>query len=90
MRHGAKPKVKLCISDGCTNRAKKGGVCRRHGAYHMTNDESTAFGSGFDIMTNATHSLHNQRACRATVRGGQERDSVPEEVAIFCEDIVEV
>jgi hypothetical protein len=30
MRHGAK--VKLCSSDGCTNFAKNGGVCVRHGA----------------------------------------------------------
>ena len=30
MRHGAK--VKLCSNVGCTNKAKKGGVCIRHGA----------------------------------------------------------
>ena len=30
MRHGAKTKV--CSSEGCTNQAQVGGVCRRHGA----------------------------------------------------------
>jgi hypothetical protein len=30
MRHGAK--VKRCSSEGCTNKAKRGGVCIRHGA----------------------------------------------------------
>jgi len=29
-RHGAK--VKLCSSEGCTNHAKNGGVCVRHGS----------------------------------------------------------
>ena len=30
MRHGAKEK--LCSNEGCTNQARKGGVCSRHGA----------------------------------------------------------
>ena len=30
MKHGAKKKE--CISEGCTNRAVKGGVCIKHGA----------------------------------------------------------
>jgi len=29
MKHGAKPK--RCSSEWCTNYAKKGGVCQRHG-----------------------------------------------------------
>ena len=32
MKHGAKVKVKLCSIEGCTNQAKKGGVCMKHGA----------------------------------------------------------
>jgi hypothetical protein len=43
IRHGAEQKRKQCSSDGCTNIAKKGGVCKRHGAYHNPYDESTAF-----------------------------------------------
>jgi hypothetical protein len=35
MKHGAKGKV--CSSDGCTNVAVKGGVCKRHGARHLAN-----------------------------------------------------
>ena len=90
IRHGAKVEYKRCSRQGCTNQSRRGGVCQRHGAYRNTNDESTAFGLGFDIMTNATHTLYNQRAFRATVREGQEGDSVPEEVTILCEEIVEV
>ena len=87
MKHGAY--VKRCSSEGCANYAVKGGVCRRHGANHTTNDESTAFGAGFD-MTSATRTLPNQRASRATVSEGQEGDRVPGEVTILCEEIVEV
>lgn len=32
MRHGAKVEYKRCSVEGCTNVARKGGVCRRHGA----------------------------------------------------------
>jgi hypothetical protein len=43
MRHGAKPKVKLCSSKGCPNQVQKGGVCKRHGAYKRkaTNKETS-------------------------------------------------
>ena len=86
VKHGAK--VLRCNSEGCTNLAKRGGVCIRHGAYHNTNDESTAFGSGFDMTTASP--LPSHRALRATARDGQEGDSVPGEVTILCEEIVEV
>ena len=33
--HGAK--VKLCNKEGCTNRAKQGGVCTAHGANTVQN-----------------------------------------------------
>jgi len=57
-RHGAKVKVKLCSSEGCTNIVVKGGVCIRHGANHCNPyDESTAFGfshgSAYDETTAA-------------------------------------
>eukprot|EP00984_Skeletonema_dohrnii_P004456 scaffold1583_cov123-Skeletonema_dohrnii-CCMP3373.AAC.6 len=32
IRHGAKVKPKKCNFEGCTNQARSGGVCRRHGA----------------------------------------------------------
>ena len=88
MRHGATVKRSICSSEGCTNQAKRGGVCKRHGAYHNTNDESTAFGSESE-MTAATKTLPNLRAFRATARDGQ-GDNVPVEVAVLCEEIVEV
>ena len=87
MRHGAKRK--LCSIEGCTNHVKRGGVCWRHGANRNTHDESTAFGSEFD-MTTASKTLPNQRASRAAVREGHERSSVPGEVTILCQEIVEV
>jgi len=62
-------------------------VCWRHGANRNTHDESTAFGSEFE-MTTATQTLPNQRASRVANRG--EGSSVPEEVAILCQEIVEV
>ena len=86
MRHGAKKK--LCRTEGCTNLAKRGGVCRRHGAYRNTQEESTAFGSELEMTT--VQSLPNQRASRAAVRGQEERNGVPGEVSIFCQEIVEV
>ena len=61
----------------------------RHGANRTNNDESTVFGSKFD-MTTATLTLPNQRASRSTSREGQGGDSVPGEVAILCQEIVEV
>ena len=66
----------------------KGGVCKRHGAHRNTNDESTAFGSEFE-MTTATQSQPNERASEPfiTGRGGE---SVPGEVSILCREIYEV
>ena len=87
IRHGAK--VKRCSSEGCTNQAQNGGVCKRDGAYRTNNDDSTAFGSKLD-MTTATQTLPNQHASRSTAREGQEGDSVPVEVSILCQEIVEV
>ena len=86
VKHGAK--VKQCNSEGCTNNAKKGGVCMRHGAYRNTQDGSTAFGSKFDDTT-ANLSQPNHLASRTTIRyqGGR---SVPAEVAILCQEVVEV
>eukprot|EP00984_Skeletonema_dohrnii_P028984 scaffold19265_cov75-Skeletonema_dohrnii-CCMP3373.AAC.2 len=60
----------------------------RHGAYRNAQDESTAFGSKFDETT-ATLSQPNQLASRTTIReeGGR---NVPGEVAILCQEVVEV
>jgi len=68
MRHGAKKKQ--CSSEGCTNQVVKRGVRKRHGAKSNTNDQSTAFGSEYE-MTTATQTLPNQRASGAAVREGQ-------------------
>ena len=73
-------------SGGCKNFVVKKGVCIRHGANRANNDESTAFGSGLD-MTTSTQSLPS---FRATVRDGQKGDNVPGEVAVLCEEIVEI
>ena len=89
IRHGAKAKVKLCSSDGCTNQAKRGGVCWRHGASRNTHETSTVFGSEFEITT-ATKTLPNQTVSRVAVREGQEGSGIPREVAILCQEIVEV
>jgi hypothetical protein len=86
MKHGAKKK--RCSNEGCANYVQRGGVCRRHGAYRNTLDESTAFGSEYE-RTTATQTLPNHRASRAAVREQQGR-SVPEEVTILCQEIVEV
>ena len=87
MRHGAK--LKRCSKVGCTNGAKKRGLCYRHGAYQNTNDESTAFGSEFEKTTaTATLSLPNEFASRPPIIG--QGGSVPDEVAIVCQEIVEV
>jgi hypothetical protein len=74
--------------EGCANQAKRGGVCKRHGAFRSTNDESTAFRSEFDMTTAQTQP--NQRASRSTAREGHEGHNVPGEVAILCQEIVEV
>ena len=68
MRHGAKKKQ--CSSEGCTNQVVKRGVRKMHGAKSNTNDQSTAFGSEYE-MTTATQTLPNQRASGAAVREGQ-------------------
>ena len=85
MRHGAK--VKLCSSEGCTNQSVRRGLCCRHGAYLQ--DESTAFGSKLEMTTATQTTISHQRASNAAVRG-QEESSVPEEVTILCQEIVEV
>ena len=88
IRHGAK--VKLCSIQGCINRRVRNGVCRRHGAYRNPLDESTvlfgSLGSQFD-MTTATLPPWSSGAA---VRGQQGGSSVPEEVTVICEEIVEV
>ena len=72
-----------------SNDDKRRGVCRRHGANRNTYDESTAFGSEFD-KTTATLTLPIERASRPAVRGRQDGSSVPGEVTILCQEIVEV
>ena len=66
---------------------QKGGACIRHGAYHNTSDQSTAFGSEYE-KTTASHTPTSQSALGAVPRGS-ERGSVPEEVTILCQEIVE-
>jgi hypothetical protein len=87
IKHGAKKQ--RCNSEACTNQVQRGGVCKRHGAYRNTHDESTVFGSEYE-KTTATQTLPNHRASRAAIRGGQEGISVPGEVTILCQEIVEV
>ena len=88
MKHGAK--LKRCSSDGCTNKVVKNGVCRRHGAYHNPNEESTAFASYFGSEFDKTTFTHpNQRTPSASAIRG----SVPEQVVIrgnVAENLVEV
>ena len=62
------------------------GVCTRHGAKRIPNDESTAFESKFDETT-ATMNLIHQSAGGAI---DERRTGVPGEVVIFCQEIVEV
>jgi hypothetical protein len=80
MKHGAKVKRKLCSSEGCTNYAKRGGVCRRHGAYRNNNEESTAFASCFGSEFDKTTLTHPNNQRTPTASGSQ--GSVPEEVTI--------
>ena len=86
IQHGAK--MKRCSSEGCTNQAQRRGVCKRHGAYLNTQDESTAFGSEYE-RTTATQALPNQRASRSSLSESGRR-IVPEEVTIICREIEEV
>ena len=88
VRHGAKRKRYECSAIGCTNIVVKGGVCKRHGANSSAQDGSTAFGSEFE-RTTAAETQTNQGASEAASRGS-ERRSVPEEVTILCQEIVEV
>ena len=86
--HGAKRK-KRCSQEGCTNQAKRRGVCKRHGAYRNANDESTAFGSEFE-QTTAARSQTNERANESSIMGQSVTKGVPGEVAILCQEILEV
>ena len=87
IKHGTKKTVKLCSSVGCTNRSKRGGVCREHGAYRASsNDESTAFGSGLE-KTTATHISHQSAA--SGVDSDKRGTGVPGEVVI-CQEVVEL
>ena len=88
VRHDAR--IKRCSSEGCTTQAVKGGVCKRHGAHRNVLDESTAFGGSEFELTTATQTRSNRRASRVVMRGQEESTSVPEEVTIFCQEIVEV
>ena len=56
-----------CSSDGCTNQAKKGGVCKRHGAYRNPNDESTAFTLSSSAFERTTATLPHYRAREADI-----------------------
>ena len=91
MRHGAKGKV--CSSEGCTNLAKRGGVCRRHGVYRNPHDESTAFTMHESAYDDTTATLPNQRtAVVASVNQEQGRNRNHPKV-IICQvvtDYVEV
>ena len=59
-------------------------------AWFNTLDQSTAFGSEFELeQTTATQSLPSQRASRAAARG-QGGSIVPEEVTIPSQEFAEV
>ena len=47
MRHGAK--VQLCITGGCTNHAKNGGICWRHGAKNQLTTEGVCMKHGAKV-----------------------------------------
>lgn len=64
----------------CKNQAEKGGLCK-NGAYCDANDESTAFGSEFEMTTVAQSHLNDEDASEG--RGGE---SVPVEVTIICQE----
>ena len=87
-KHGAKVRRYRCSREGCTNQTKRGGVCWRHGAYRNAQDESTAFRSEYE-RTTATQTLPNQRTSRSSLSESGRR-SVPGEVTILCQEIVEV
>ena len=55
-------KVKRCTYKGCTNQSQKGGLGRKHGAYHKLQDKPSAslFLSHLSALDEATTSLPNQ------------------------------
>ena len=81
MRHGAKKK--LCNSEGCTNQAKKGGVCMKHGSYRNPNDASTAFALSASAFERTTATLPHYRAPEASASQGAD-DNIPGVVTIVC------
>jgi hypothetical protein len=90
--HTSLRKEECALSMGqSSNDDKRRGVCRRHGAYRNTYDESTAFGSEFDKTTATLTVANHQRtySSSSTTRGGR-RSSVPGEVTILCQEIVVV
>jgi hypothetical protein len=72
MRHGAT--IKLCSSEGCTNIAVKGGVCRRHGAKskRCSNEGCTniAHAGGVCIRHGAKVKLCSSEGCTNQARKG--------------------
>ena len=74
----------VCIRHGAQKQAKRGRVFKRQGKYLSTNnDESTAFGSEFEMTTAAaTQSIRDDCASGA----GQEGRGAPREVTILCQD----
>jgi hypothetical protein len=76
VRHGAKKK--LCNSEGCTNQAKKGGVCMKHG--RNPNDESTAFAFSASAFERTTATLPHYRAPEAFA--SQATGNIPDVVTI--------
>ena len=60
----------------------------KHGAYRNTQEESTAFGSKFEVTATAQIPPYPY-APRAVARG-QEGSCVPNEVIALCQEIVEV
>ena len=89
VKHGAKVYPKRCSRDGCANRVVKGGVCVRHGAHRNANDESTAFGSELE-QTTADQFQPNESAAGSSILGQGVAQGVPGEVAILCQEIVEI
>jgi hypothetical protein len=75
MKHGAKVKYKRCSAEGCTNIAKKGGVCIRHGAKKklccVGGCTNKAFKGGVCIKHGAKRKLCSVVGCtNIVVRGG--------------------
>ena len=83
IRHGAK--IKRCRIQGCLNQRR-----RKHGAYRNPLDEFTVLFGSLGSQFDATTPTLPHRASRAATRRRQGRSSVPEEVTIVCQEIVEV